>query len=294
MCLHQLVAKLGSSITTASLSYLPVALCVAIGLSPTRAHALDVGERLLLEFENPYEGVDCSSVPILEYMKFGCGFEYLTALPEYLAAREAALTERLEIERGRAWTWFDGPPLAGNCEVVPELERAKFVHQCRPNNSGTDALGLFELNLERLKTKRDSLADRIEIVRKDFERLQARQAALGRLSPDDQARIDDFQAVLNALDRALLKEQAIARFVFEIQRNSTLDLSGASTITIEDVPGEIILRQGPATDTAGLGAIVPGDVVVVVNMDTSAGDQIAVVHRDLGLGYVARSEFYGR
>lgn len=270
---------------------------LAVGLSAlpiTSAHATDVGERLLREFENPYSQFDCDSAPVLERLKFtGCGFGYITTLPIYLAQREAARTERLEIEKARAWLWFAEPPIAENCNTIPELERAKFAYQCQPRAGGTDALGLLELNLVRLQNKREALAARVAVLRSDYERLRAREEVVGRLSPQEREQVAQLNTVLASLDRALSKQDAMSRFAFELQRNQ-VNLDTVSGVNLVVAPGGLLIRSSPERTAPELGVATNGDVVVLISMAGINDGTLMLVHPDYGLGYADRTEFYAQ
>ncbi|MFK7878338.1 hypothetical protein [Roseobacter sp.] len=266
------------------------------GVNPNIASASEAVGSFLGEFQNPYPNFKCEDAPILEWLKFeGCGYLYIQELPNYLANREKAWEERLEIERARAWVWFVAPPTAESCDIIPALEKAKFSYQCAPRSEGTDALGLFEWELARLQGQRDGLAARLEIVRNDFERLKTRQATSGVLSPRDLESMNELRQILDTLDQVARRESLTRRFALELEGNRGLDLGSVTQIVVEEAPAGLLLKTGSDSGFTEVGSISDtGENVIVIETEDTDAQTVMLVHAEFGLVYVDKSEFYAR
>ncbi|MEM0921543.1 MAG: hypothetical protein AAGI13_00755 [Pseudomonadota bacterium] len=218
-------------------------------------------------------------------------------MPEFLAEREAQRLARLEIEKERAWLWFTGtgPPTVENCADVPELEKAKFAYQCAPRQNNADVVALFEGELARIRDQRDRLSARVEIVRKDYERLTAREASLGRSSPDMSAQIAGLEGLLDKLDAVTLRGDVMRRFVMELERNRDLDLGQVARIAFDEAPPALPLSSGPEPTSDPVGQTNGGgDIVIVIDTLEATQDTIMLVHEGFGLVYANKTDFYAR
>ncbi|WP_299736509.1 hypothetical protein [uncultured Roseobacter sp.] len=251
-------------------------------------------DSLLDSFQSPFENFDCSSAPVLERLKFdGCQFGYLTFdLPTYLEERKAAQAARVEEEEARVWAWFAGPPTTEDCALLPALERAKFSEQCDPQTASTDALSLFQWELERLRGQRDSLASRISSLRQEYERLQARQETIGFSPRASEVAFADFTAVLAALDAKLLQVEAITRLSLELERQSELPFGQVRQLSLVVAPANVVMTAD-ADGVEELGkTTADGDQVIVIDADTDIASSLLLVHPELGLVYANKADFY--
>ncbi len=269
----------------------------AASFFPFSSQASQTSDGLLAQIGDPVQIQSCQDVPLLEWPKFRteCGFEYLRALPLYLEAREALRRERLEIEKSRAWVWFVAPPTAGNCADIPELEKEKFAYQCAPKRDNNDLVGLFEWDLARLKDQRDALAARVEIVRKDYDRLRSRQDTFGRSSPEIAAQLEGLREVLDRLDAVALRGDVMRRFVMELERNRAFDLGQVARIALDEAPAALSLTADPDPTSEPVGQTNgSGDIVIVIETVEPDPETIMLVHAGYGLVYADKSDFYAR
>lgn len=259
----------------------------------TGAAAQETGQRLLEHFSDPYEALECGEFPLFERLKFErCRFGYLRDLRTYADDRDALRRERFEIEKSRAWLWFSAPPAVGNCNTLPDLEKAKFDYQCAPRASSDGAVGLFEVKLSQLQSQRDALAARMAIVRSDFERLSAKASRQLAVTPPE---VQALGEVLAKLDQAERRSALLRRFSIEAQRLQGIDLAAMERISIVTAPAALALRRGPDTEAPLVGQTRGGgDVVVVVGEAQDDAASLILVHPDFGVVYASKSEFYAR
>lgn len=249
--------------------------------------------RLLDQFVDPYQALDCAEFPLFERLKFQrCRFGYLRDIRLYAEQRDALRKERLEIEKSRAWLWFSAPPSIGNCNTVPELEKAKFDYQCAPRAVSDGAVGLFEVKLSQLQSQRDALASRVAIVRGDFERLTARASRVSLAEPQEAQTLREILGKLDLVDR---RAALLQRFSLEAQRLQELDLAAMDRIIVAPAPPALDLRRTAEPDAPVIGQTrVDGDVVVVIGEAPGDATTLTLVHDDFGVVFANKSEFYAR
>ena len=205
---------------------------------------------------------------------------------------KAEREKRLEIEKSRAWLWFNAAPAVGNCITVPDLEKAKFEAQCAPRQSADGALGLFDVKLSQLQSQRESLAARIAVIRNDFERMRDRAARQSTVVPPEVQALGDILAKLDQVDR---RAALLRRFAVEVRRPEAVDLGSLSQVMIEQAPAGLPLRLEADEGAPLVGQTsTGGDVVIVLGEAPGNSDGIALVHADLGMVFANKTAFYSR
>lgn len=269
---------------------------VFVLLFALQAASQDIGQRLLDQFTYPHEQLlqqECSRIPLFERLKFQpCQFGYLGEIRAYADQKIIERRQRLEMERSRAWLWFNAPPAIGDCNTVPALEKAKFEFQCAPRQVSDGATGLFEVKLTQLQNQRDALAARIAIIQSDLADLSARASRQPTgLSPDVLAMAE----ILAKLDQADRRAALLQRFSVEAQRIQLVDLTVLPRIAIEAAPPGVDLHLEAGMDAPIAGKTPQtGDVVVVLGDAPSDPTSLILVHTDLGVVFANKSEFYAR
>lgn len=270
---------------------LPLILFLASGVS-----AQGTAQALFDQFINPYENLskeECSNIPLPEWPKFrSCRFAYLSEIRAYRDRLEEERRQRLEIERSRAWLWFNAPPSVGNCLTVPDLEKAKFNYQCAPQQNSDGALGLFDTKLSQLQSQRDALATRIAVIRSDFARISARAARQSTMVPPE---VQALQEILVKLDQVDRRAALLRRFSLEILRSETGELTSDADILIETAPAGLTLRVEPGEGAPEAGRVsATGDPVIVLGEAPEDSGALTLVHTDFGVVFANKSAFYAR
>lgn len=260
------------------------------------AAAQETGQRLLDQFDYPHEMLgqqDCANIPLFERLKFKpCRYSYIRDMRTYAEKEEAQRRERLELEKSRAWLWFNAPPSIGNCNSVPDLEKAKFEFQCAPRQVSDGAVGLFEVKFSQLQSQRDALAARVAILRSDFERLNARASRQSTTLPPEILALGELLAKLDAVDR---QAALLQRFSIEFQRSQAFDLTTLPRIAIEPAPPGLNLHLAAGTGSPIAGQTpATGDMVLVLGDAPGDPASLILVHTDIGVVYANKSEFYAR
>lgn len=249
-----------------------------------------IADVLLNGFVAPDENtILCEDVPVLERLKYPkCAFNYerfeLQQFVDELAAQEIA---RREAEDARLWEWFSVPPIANDCDALPELEKAKFAFDCNPGQAGTSTLAFFEERLDVLLARRESLARRISSLQRDYEEYQSLASRIETTSTT--TALPELETVLASLDATAAQADLLVRVGFELARRPELDQ--ITSISIETAPaGLSVYAFGAPDDIVGtIDARSP--IVALIQFANTPDDRVTLVHAQLGVVTALTSDF---